>query len=254
MYFESHAHYNDKRFKDDQHDLITKLFNEDISYIVNIGTEVNSCRTSLDLAVKYENMFTTVGVHPHSIATLTEEDLKKLKLYAKNNKVVAVGEIGLDYFYNFAPRDIQKYWFEKQLDMAKELNLPVVIHSRDACQECLDIIKASNIRKGVIHCFSSSVEIAREYVKLGFHLGIGGVVTFKNSKKLVEVVSETPLQHLLIETDSPYLAPVPNRGERNDSSNLKYIVQKIADIKNISIDEVANATLKNGKELFNINN
>lgn len=252
MYFESHAHYNDEKYDEDRNELVQKLLNDDISYIINIGADMESSITSLDLATKYDRVFTSVGVHPHSVDKMTDEDITILEKYTQNKKVVAIGEIGLDYFYDYSPRDIQKYWFKKQLDLASHVNLPVVIHARDACQDVFDTIGNSKVRSGVIHCYSGSAEMAKEYVKMGFYIGVGGVVTFKNAKKLVQVVEHIPMESIVIETDSPYLAPTPNRGTRNDSSNLQYITSKIADIKNISAKEVADISLLNGKTLFNV--
>jgi TatD DNase family protein len=252
MYFESHAHYNDKKYDEDRHSIVQNMLDNGVSYIINIGASMESSITSLNLAEKYDKVFTTVGVHPHSVKDMEDKDIQILQQYTKNKKVVGIGEIGLDYFYNYSPKEEQKYWFKKQLDLAAETNLPVVIHSRDASQEAFDIIANSKVRRGVIHCYSGCAEMAKEYIKMGFYIGVGGVVTFGNAKKLVDVVDKIPLKSILIETDAPYLAPNPNRGTRNDSSNLKYITSKIAEIKNISEEEVAKTTLLNGKELFNI--
>ena len=251
MYFESHAHYDDECFDEDRYDLIEKLRNEcGVHNIINVGADMPSTERSIALADKYDFIYAAAGVHPHEADSLNEENFEHLKELIQHKRVVAVGEIGLDYYYDNSPRDIQRYWFKRQLELAKEVDLPVIIHCRDASQECFDIIKKSGVRKGVIHCYSGSPEMAEDYVKMGFKIGVGGVVTFKNSKKLVETVERISMENILIETDSPYLAPVPVRGERNDSSNLKYVVKKIAEIKNMTPEEVADITSKNAVELF----
>ncbi len=181
---------------------------------------------------------------------MSEEDIQILRNYSKNEKVVAIGEIGLDFYYDFSPRDLQRKWFIRQLELAKELDMPVIIHSREASAECFDIIKESGVKKGVIHSYSGSAQMALDYIKLGFYIGVGGIVTFKNAKKSVDTVSKIPLGKILIETDSPYLAPEPVRGSRNNSQNLKYICEKIAQIKQITPEEVACTTAENSKNLF----
>lgn len=253
MYFESHAHYDDNRFNTDRDELLRDMKNKGVSYIINAAANMKSSQKGIELSERYDFVYAAIGVHPHDASSLKEEDMDTLRKLSKEKKVVAIGEIGLDFFYDHSPRDVQRYWFEKQLDLADELALPVIIHSRDAEGETLDFMKArNNPRKGVIHCFSGSAETAREYVKRGYYLGIGGVVTYNNAKKLVEVVKETELKNLLIETDSPYLSPVPERGQRNDSGNLKYIVKKIAEIKGVSEAAVEDITLENAKLLFGI--
>jgi TatD DNase family protein len=252
MYFESHAHYNDSRYDEDRDVLLNNLLNNDIDFIINIGTSIESSISSLDIAKKYDKIYAAVGIHPHNVEFLEDDTINTLEKLALNSKSVAIGEIGLDYFYDNSPREFQQKWFKIQLELAEKLNLPVIIHSREADQACFDIIKNSNVRRGVIHCYSGSVEMAKEYIKLGFYIGVGGVVTFSKSKTLVNVVSEVSIDNILIETDSPYLTPNPNRGKRNDSSNLKYITEKIAEIKGITIQEVARTSLLNAKHLFDI--
>lgn len=253
MFFESHAHYDDEAFNADRDELLNSLFQNDIKYIVNASSNISSSEASIELSNKYNHLYAAVGVHPTEVDKMIEEDIDKLKTMCKeNSKVVAIGEIGLDYHYTRQNDEIQKYWFEKQIQIAKETNLPVIIHSREASQECFDIIKKSNIRKGVIHCYSGSVQMALDYIQMGFYIGVGGVVTFKNAKKLIDVVETIPLNKILIETDCPYLAPVPNRGKRNDSHNLIYIAEKIGQIKQMSVNKVAKLTAENAKELFNI--
>lgn len=249
MIFETHSHYDDKRFDLDREQVIESLKNE-VDYIINVGCDIETSKNSILLSEKYDNIFASVGFHPHNAKDCDDKALDIIENLAKNEKVVAIGEIGLDYHYDFSDRDVQKDVFKKQLELSKKLNKPVIIHSREACQDVFDIIKKSNVNKGVIHAFSGSLEIAKEYVKLGFFLGIGGVLTFKNAKKLVDVVKEISINNILIETDTPYLAPEPVRGTRNDSHNLKHVINKIAEIKQISKDEVEKITFNNAKKLF----
>lgn len=251
MYFESHAHYDDKRYDSDRHELLNSLKDNGVEFVINSGANMQSSKIGIDLSEKYDFMYCAVGVHPHDANKMEENDIKILHEYTKNQKVVAIGEIGLDFYYDHSERDVQAYWFKKQLELAHNTNLPVIIHSRDADALCFDIIKEANLpKKGVIHCFSGSKELAIEYVKLGYYIGVGGVVTFNTARKLLETVDAIGLDKILIETDSPYLSPVPNRGKRNDSTNLKYIVDKIAEIKNISPEYVSDSTKENALKLF----
>ncbi len=253
MFFDSHAHYDDDVFNEDREELLNSLFQNDVNYIVNASSNMLSSKASIELSNKYSHLYAAVGVHPSEINEMSEDAIDTLKTMCKDNsKVVAIGEIGLDYHYDRQNSETQKYWFERQIQIAKETNLPVIIHSREASQDSFNIIKKSNLKKGVIHCYSGSTEMALEYIKMGFYIGVGGVVTFNNAKKLVEVVETIPLTKILIETDCPYLAPVPNRGKRNDSHNLIYVAEKIAQIKQISSNKVAKITSENAKELFDI--
>lgn len=254
MFIDSHAHLDDRRFNGDRELVIEKLKENGLELVINIGADLETSIASVDLAKKYDNIYATVGVHPHSASELNKENLQKIKELSKNNKVVAIGEIGLDFYYDNSPRDVQRKWFKEQLKLAKELNLPVVIHSRDACQETFDTIKESQdgTLRGVLHCFSGSAEMAQEYVKLGFYISIGGPVTFKNARVVREVAEVVPLDKLLIETDCPYLTPEPFRGKRNEPSYVKYVAQKIAEVRGITVEEVAKATSRNTKELFSI--
>lgn len=252
MYFDSHAHYNDERFDEDRDTLLNRIHEEGVDYIINIGADMNSSRESVALAHQYPFIYATVGVHPHDVGSMTDEDLETLEEMARLPKVVGIGEIGLDYYYNLSSPEDQIKWFKLQLELAKKLNLPVSIHSREASQLTFDIIKESGVKEGVIHCFSGSRELAIEYVKRGFYIGVGGSLTFKNARKTVEVVESIPLDKILIETDCPYLTPVPHRGKRNDSSYLPFVVDKIAEIKGITADEVCRITLNNAKQLFRI--
>ncbi len=251
MFFDTHAHYDDPRFKDDRQELLPRIHQNGVELIVNSGESRKAVKAGLALAKQYPFLYIAVGIHPHNAKDMTEEDLALLKRVAlEEEKVVAIGEIGLDYYYDNSPRKAQRYWFDEQLGLAKELELPIIIHSRDAAQECFDMIAQSGIHQGVIHCYSGSVEMAEAYVQMGFYLGIGGVLTYNNAKKLVEVVKAIDIHHLVLETDCPYLAPVPHRGERNDSSLLIHVAEKMAQIKGITVEEVASITKQNGLDLF----
>ncbi len=252
MIFESHAHYDDSRFGPDREAVIKKLKETGIGCIINVGSSMNSSRVSLEMAKKYDMVYSSVGVHPHDVQEMKESDLEVLLAMTAYDKIVAIGEIGLDYYYDNAPREIQKLWFREQLKLAVELDLPVIIHSREASEDTYDILFENNAHSvgGVIHCFSGSAEMARRYTDLGYYIGIGGVVTFKNAKKLVEVVKEVPLSRILVETDAPYLTPEPHRGKRNDSSFIPHIIEKIAEIKGLTKEEVETATWENGRRLF----
>lgn len=252
--FDTHAHYDDKQFDNDRDTLLSQCMEEGIGTIVNIGASIETSKNTLQLIDKYPFMYGAIGVHPSETKDLTEADMEWLKQVSTHEKVVAIGEIGLDYYWDEPDREIQKHWFVRQLDIAKKVDLPVVIHSRDAAKDTLDIMKREKAEKvgGVIHCYSYHVELAKEYIKMGFYLGIGGVVTFNNGKKLKEVVEEIPLEHLVLETDCPYLAPVPNRGKRNHSLNLTYVVEEISRLKNISKEEVIAVTTENAKKLYRL--
>ena len=257
MIFETHAHYDDKAFEEDRESLLNRLQEQGVGTVVNIGASLASSHASLALAEQYPFVYAAIGVHPDETKELTEENFKELLAMIKHEKAVAVGEIGLDYYWDSTPRDVQKYWFERQLALALQYDLPVVIHSREAAADTLSVMKewyakSNGTLSGIIHCFSYGPEIAKEYTKMGFYLGVGGVVTFKNAKKLKEVVQAVPLELLVLETDCPYLAPVPNRGKRNDSRNLKYIVQTIAELIGEDEEYVEQLTMENGKRFFKI--
>lgn len=250
MYFESHAHYDDKRFNNDRDEILESLPKSNVGYVVNIGTDMSSSFESIKLSERYPFVYASVGIHPHEAINVKEDDYDTIKEWLNHDKVVALGEIGLDYYYNFSPKENQVEVFTNQLKICENITKPVIIHSREASQEVFDIIKASKVRKGVIHAYSGSLEMAIEYIKMGFLIGVGGVLTFKNAKRLVDVVENIPLDKILIETDSPYLTPVPFRGDRNNSKNLKYIVRKIGEIKHIEEEKVEKVTLETGKEFF----
>jgi TatD DNase family protein len=252
MFFESHAHYDDALYDEDRGRLLAELKENGVDDVVNIGADIKSSEKSLRLAQKYNFIYAAVGVHPHEAKTLNEDNFSQLEAMCERKKCVAVGEIGLDYHYDNSPRDVQRFWFERQLELAYKINKPVVIHSRDAAEETFEIIRNKSVRRGVIHCYSGALKMAQEYVDMGFYLGIGGVVTFPKTKKLREVVEHIPLTKLLIETDCPYLAPVPHRGERNESKFLHFIAAKIAEIRQTTIENVAELTRISAKELFSV--
>ncbi len=252
MYFESHAHYDDEKYDLDRFELIGKMHENGVDYIINAGSDLKSSLAGINISSAFPFFYAAVGVHPHEVSDMTDDDIKTLRKYAENENVVAVGEIGLDFYYDFSPRELQRKWFVRQLELAKEIDLPVIIHSREAAKECFDIIKNSGVRKGVIHSYSGSWQMALDYVELGFYIGIGGMVTFKNARKPIETVEKVPIDRILLETDSPYLSPVPLRGTRNNSQNLKYICDKIAQIKQISPENVAKITSENSMELFSL--
>ena len=253
MIFDSHAHYDSEQFHEDREELLLSMEENGVGTILNSGASWDSVTEVVELAQKYPFMYAAVGVHPDEVGDLSEERFEYMREQCKKEKVVAIGEIGLDYYWDNEAHDVQKKWFIKQLELARELNLPVIIHSRDAAADTLEIMKEyGQGLRGVIHCFSYSIELAREYVKMGFHIGIGGVVTFKNGRKLKEIAAEIPLERILLETDCPYLAPVPFRGKRNNSAYISYVAQEIADLRGISYDEVVAQTEKNAKELFQI--
>lgn len=254
MIFDTHAHYDDEAFDADREALLSGMEEHGIEAVVNIGAGLRSSENTLELVKRWPNVYGAVGVHPNEAQELDEERMEWLKQAAAADKIVAIGEIGLDYYWNEPEREIQKKWFLRQLELAREVRLPVVIHSRDAAQDTLEFMKAAHAEEigGVIHCFSYGVELAREYLNMGFYLGIGGVLTFKNARRLKEVAVFAPLDRLVLETDSPYLAPVPFRGKRNSSWNLPYVAEALAQIRGISPEEVILATNRNAKALYRL--
>jgi len=256
MYFESHAHYDDKRFDKDRDELLGKHLPEaGIEAVVHASCDIASARAGIKLAEQYDYIYTSVGTHPHSAEEMTDADLAEFEALCAHPKVVAVGEIGLDFYYDNSPRDDQRRRFRDQIALAKRVQLPLIIHSREASQETFDFLAASGLGKmtgGVIHCYSGSAEMARDYANMGFLIGVGGIVTYENARKLVESVAVLPLESILIETDCPYLSPEPNRKKRNDSQNLRYICDKIGEIKQIPSEEVAKQTTENARKLFRL--
>ncbi|WP_050608379.1 TatD family hydrolase [Clostridium niameyense] len=250
--FDAHAHYDDESFKEDRYEVIKELKDNKIIGVLNCGASVQSSKTSLELADKYDFFYAAVGIHPeHAFEAL--DSLEEIKKLSKHKKVKAIGEIGLDYYYDENPeRNVQIKAFENQMALAEELNLPVVIHDREAHKDTLDVIKKFPKVKGEVHCFSGSVEFAKECIELGYYIGVTGVVTFKNAKKIIDVIKNVPLDRIVVETDCPYMAPVPLRGKRNRSEYIKYMLDKISEIKDIPVEKVSNEIINNIINLFNI--
>lgn len=254
MLFDTHAHLEDERFDEDRDQLIRELPEKGVAYVVNVGSTLEASRMSVELATQYPFIYAAVGIHPHEVAQMSREDLDAIEAMAKRDKVVAVGEVGLDYYYDFSPRELQKEWFDWQIDLAYNMGLPIIIHDRDAHADVLDILKAKKdkILGGVMHCYSGSWEMAKYFMDLGLYISLGGPVTFKNAKRPVEVAQKVPLDRLVIETDSPYLAPTPYRGRRNNPAYVRLVAEKIAEIRGMAFEEIAGITLDNAKKLFKI--
>ena len=254
MIFETHAHYDDDQFDEDREQLLEKVCQSGVGPIINVGASIESTKTTLELARTHDFIYAAVGVHPSDIECLNEETFAWLREQTSWEKTVAVGEIGLDYYWDKeeAVQEKQRYWFARQLQLARETKLPVIIHSRDAAADTLQVMKEVHAEEipGVIHCYSYTKEMAQEFIKMGYYIGVGGVVTFKNARRLVETVEAIPLDRILLETDCPYMAPEPHRGTRNDSSNLRYVVDKIAEIRGIAAEEVEAVTRENAFRLF----
>lgn len=253
MIFETHAHYDDEQFDTDRRELLLFMRDGGVGNIVNVSASYESCERVVQMVQEYPFMYAAVGVHPDEVGALNEETFARMKELFAKPKVVAVGEIGLDYYWDNEAHDLQKEWFIRQLELARELDLPVLIHSREAAADTMEIMKEyGQGLDGVIHCYSYSKEMAREYVDMGYYIGVGGVVTFKNARKLKETVEEIPLSSILLETDCPYLSPEPNRGKRNSSLNLIYVAEKIAEIKGITCEEVITQTEANARKMYRL--
>ena len=253
MIFDTHAHYDDRQFEEDREELLGSMRENGVELIVDAGSDIASWDKIEQLTDRYPFIYGAIGVHPDEVGELDEEKMKRMEQLLAREKMVAVGEIGLDYYWDKENRDLQKMWFIRQLELARQLDLPVIIHSREAAADTMEIMKQhAKGLDGVIHCFSYSPEQAKEYVKMGFYLGIGGVVTFKNAKKLRQTVEQISLEHILLETDCPYMAPEPHRGTRNDSSNLSYVAARIAEIKGVSVQEVEQTTWENACRVFGV--
>jgi TatD DNase family protein len=254
MIFETHAHYDDEAFNDDRDKLLLSMSENGIGRIINVASNLKSTKQSIELSHIYPFVYAAAGVHPNETAELNEENFSWLEKQSQDEKVVAIGEIGLDYYWDEPDHDTQKKWFIRQLELARKIKKPVIIHSRDAAKDTYDIIESENAGEigGIIHCYSYSYQMALDYVRKGFYIGIGGVVTFKNGKKMKEVVEAVPLDRIVLETDSPYLSPEPNRGKRNSSLNLPYIAAKIAEIKNLTYEEVVEATRINANRVYRL--
>ncbi len=254
MFFDSHAHYNDERFEADRDALLSQMQENHVSYIMNACSDLREMQNILPLTERYPFIYAAVGVHPHEAAHMRQADLEELKKYAALPKVKAIGEIGLDYYYDFSPRDVQKKWFAAQVEAAKELDMPVIIHDRDAHQDTMDILRAHGVRDvgGVFHCYAGSVEMAREVLDWGMYIAFGGSLTFKKAVRPAEVAAYVPLDRILIETDCPYLTPEPHRGKRNSSLYIHYVAEKLAEIKGVSVEKIAAQTCENAKKCFRI--
>ena len=246
MIFDSHSHYDDEAFDEDRDELLSSLNEKGVDKIISVASSWDSLEKVCDICHRYSFAYPALGIHPENATDLTPERVPLLEALIEKERPVAIGEIGLDYHYDEPPRDFQKEIFIYHLELAKKLNLPIIVHSRDAAEDTYETIKAHNPdRKGVIHCFSSSYEMAVKYVNMGYYIGIGGVVTFKNAAKLKEIAAKIPLSSILLETDCPYMAPVPFRGKRNDSSLLNYVAEEIASLRGITPEEVIETTYNN---------
>lgn len=251
MMIDSHAHLNDQKFDGEVDVVVENAMKNGVKYIIINGYDIASSKRAIELANQYECIYATVGIHPLDIESYNEDSISTLRKLAKEKKVVAIGEIGLDYYYDKTKKVEQTEIFKLQLALAKELDMPVTIHSRDALNDTYEVLKESG-NKGVMHCYSGSSEYAKKFVDLGFYISLAGVVTFKNAVSAKEVAKEISLSKLLVETDCPYLTPHPYRGKRNEPAYVKYVVEEIADIKSVSIEEVAKQTSANAIQLFNL--
>ncbi len=253
MLVDSHAHIDDERFDADRDEVVARALAAGVSLILNVGADMGSSARSVALAEKYSGIYAAVGMHPHDAKDMRETDYTQLEQWTKHPRVVAIGEIGLDYHYDLSPRPVQKEVFLRQLDLARKTGKPFIIHEREAHADTLEIIRsAARGLKGVFHCFSGSVETAREYLKMGFYISVAGPVTFSKSGKTKEVAKFVPLDRLLVETDSPYLTPQPHRGHRNEPAYVRLVAEEIASLRNLPLEEVAAATTANVRRLFNI--
>jgi TatD DNase family protein len=252
MYFDTHAHYDDSDFDADRDELISSLPENGVSLVVDPGSNMPSSRIAMSIAEKYPFVYFAAGVHPHDAKDMTDSDLVELEQMTGHKKCVAIGEIGLDYHYDLSPRDTQKLCFYRQMELARRTGKPVIIHEREACADVLDIVTQFKDIKGVYHCFSGSWETAKVILDQGWYLSFTGVITFKNVRRPLEVIEKMPLDRLMIETDSPYLSPVPVRGTRNNSANLKYIAAKAAEVRGISSEKLAELAMENGRRFFGI--
>lgn len=250
MIFDTHAHYDSGAFNADRFDILASMPEKNVGLIVDPGCDLESSRAAIALAEKYSFVYAAVGWHPEDMDKLTDEGFDETIKLMHHPKCVAVGEIGLDYYWDAEHKDEQKALFIRQIELALELDKPVIVHDREAHGDSFDIVCRYPALRGVFHCYSGSAEMAAELLKRGWYLGFDGPITYKNARKALEVLQMCPLERMVIETDSPYLTPVPNRGKRNDSSNLKYVIDKIAEVKGVSASEIERATFENGKKLF----
>jgi len=255
MLFDTHTHYDDTRFEKDKYEVIRKAHENGVAYILNAASNISSAVESIALAQEFSFVYAAVGIHPHNVGEANDNTIVTLADFARDSKVVAIGEIGLDYYYDIEPREIQKLWFRKQINLAKELELPIIVHDRDSHEDVMKIIKDEGAKEawGVMHCYSGSVEMARELLKHNFYISIGGAVTFKNASRLIEVARFIPDDRLLVETDCPYMTPEPYRGKRNDSGYVRLVAEKIAEIRGTTFEDIAGKTMENAMRLFKIN-
>jgi len=254
--FDSHSHYNDEKFDIDREQIIKETLANSVSNFIIAGYNIAGSKKAIEIAKNYEQIYTTAGISPNDVEDIKENvdnSIFQIQEIAKNKKVVAIGEIGLDYYWNKENKELQKEVFIKQIELANKLDLPIVIHTRDAFIDTIEILKQNNVnKKGIFHCCPLNQELVKEAVKLGYYISLSGVITFKNAKNVEEILNLIPEDKLLIETDSPYLSPEPFRGKRNNSMNVKYVAEKIAQLKNKTIEEIAELTNKNAKRIFNI--
>ena len=250
MIFDTHAHYDSGAFNVDRFDILASMPEKNVGLIVDPGCDLESSRAAIALAEKYSFVYAAVGWHPEDMDKPTDEGFDEMIKLMHHPKCVAVGEVGLDYYWDAGHKDEQKALFIRQIELALELDKPVIVHDREAHGDSFDIVCRYPALRGVFHCYSGSAEMAAELLKRGWYLGFDGPITYKNARKALEVLQMCPLERMVIETDSPYLTPVPNRGKRNDSSNLKYVIDKIAEVKGVSASEIECATFENGKKLF----
>lgn len=252
MLFDTHTHFDDRQFDADRDQIIESLPSHGVGLVLCPGCHITSSRACVALAEKYPFVYATVGTHPHDAQGMTDEDLRDYEMLAAHPKVKAIGEIGLDYHYDFSPREAQRYRFVQQMKLAKKLDMPVIIHDREAHADCLDIIKKFPEVRGVYHCYSGALEDAKIILSLGWYLSFTGVITYPNARKSLEVIDWMPMDRIMIETDSPYLAPVPQRGKRNDSRFVGLVRDQVARVKGISAEEAERITTENGKRFFSI--
>lgn len=252
--FDTHAHYDDEVFDEDRDALLAELPENGIARVVNVGASLASCGRTIELMNRYDYIYGAIGVHPSETAELNDDAFEWLRQQCRLEKCVAVGEIGLDYYWDEPDRELQKEWFRRQLNLARELAKPVIIHSRDAAKDTVDLMTEEHAEEigGVIHCYSYTKETAEVFLKMGFYFGIGGVLTFKNAKKLKEAVAYIPLDRIVLETDCPYLAPEPNRGKRNSSLNIPYVVKALAEIKGVEEETVRKAAWENAHKMYRL--
>lgn len=252
MLFDTHAHLINKAYESDRDRVIRAAREEGVSLVLTASCSLGESYESVALSEKYDFIYASVGVHPHDSADMLDGDLQKIEELSRHEKAVAIGEIGLDYHYDYSPRDVQKVRFLEQMALARELSLPVIVHDREAHEDTFDIVRRIKVEKGVFHCYSGSLEMAKELIKLGYSLSFTGSITFANARRAAEIIKWLPPDRIMIETDSPYLTPEPYRGKRNDPSKVRCVAEKIAEIRESSFSEIAALTLKNGREFFDI--